>query len=156
MTKEITKARIIQEIQDKFKLREFSPEKFLFNETVVPIYNVEPHLGKWEIKRKTTSITSISYPTFFTVPESEKWTIRAYQPTFMTGSYSIAGVLVGRPDATTYIYLDLKAAQNVSYVVNLPVPVIVQPGEVIFVNVDGYTTTGDLLLHMDVMVEEIR
>ena len=156
MTKEITKARIIQEIQDKFKLREFSPERFLFDETVVPIYNVGSHLEKWEVKRNTVSITSAFYPIFFTVPDSEKWTIRAYQPTFVSGSYTIAGVLVGRPTTAEYIYMDLKAAQNVSYLVNLPVPVIVQSGEVIYVSVDGYTSTGDLLLQMDVMVEEIR
>ena len=44
MTKEITKSFILQQIQDKFRLREFTAENFLFSETVIPIYNVENHL----------------------------------------------------------------------------------------------------------------
>lgn len=156
MTKEITKAYILQQIQDKFKLREFEPEIFRFSEMVIPTYDIDSHLGTWEVKVETKTITSIGSKVVATVPQNERWTLRSYQTTFMTGAYTIAGIMIGRPLTAKYIYLDLKAAQSVSYLVNLPIYAVLQPGEALLANVDGYTSTGDLRVNLDVLVEEIR
>ena len=157
MTKEITKSIILQEIEDKFALREFDSAKFLFSETVIPNYDVGHHLIKPEVKRSTKTITSAAYNTFFTVPDTERWFLDRYNVIFMTGVFTISGVMVTRPlVATDYIYLDLAAAISASYVYNLPQPVIIEPGEDIGINVDGWTSIGDLMLRIGVRVEEIR
>ena len=157
MTKEITKAIILQEIQDKLKLRELEPEIFSFGERVVPIYNIEPHLGSWETISETVSITSAAIFNFFTVPQHQVWTLRAYQIMFMTGAYAITGMyIINRPSSSLSIYLDLKAGQNASYLVNLPIAVRLQPGNTLAVLVDSYTSTGDLRINIDVKKEDIR
>ena len=158
MTKEITKAIILQEIQDKFKLRELIPGKFTFSEEVIPVYNIAQHLGAWTVKEQTKSITGLGGTYFFTVPDDEFWTLRAYMPIFgATGAHTMAGVyLSGRPVVGDLIYLDLKAGQDVSYLVNLPVPVQINAGTTIAMNCDGYTSTQSVTLHIDVLVEEVR
>ena len=157
MTKEVTKAYILQQMQDKFNLREFEPAPFLFDETVVPVYNIEQHLVDWKIQRKDVTVNALSSFLVFTVPENERWTIRAYQLIFMTGAYTIAGVYIQRSSvATDYIYLDLKAAQSVSYLVNLPTQIVAEPNSVIRVNADGYTSAGTLRIQMDTQRETIR
>ena len=159
MTKEITKAIIIQEIQDKFKLREFEPEVFTFSERVTPIYDIREHLTHWEVKQETESITSGSTPfLFFTVPDKEQWRLRAYQLIFYNaGAYQVSGLYIShRPGAGDYIYLDLKKNQADSYLVNLSTPVILQPSNRLYVLVDTYVSTANLKLLIDVEVEEIR
>ena len=156
MTKEITKANILQELQDKFQLREFDRAVFLFDETVVPVYNIAPHLEKTVRKYTRLSITSAASVTCFTVPQDERWRLRRYNVIFVTGVYTVAGILVGRPSAAEYSYLDLKAAQNASYINDLPKDVILNPGESLYVNVDGYTSTGNLDVICEVIREEIR
>ena len=155
MTKEITKARILQELENKFKLREFEKDSFLFSETVVPIYNIDPHLVRYRGDSNTVSITSAAAFEFFKVPEDEIWTLRGYNVIFMTGTYTIAGVYHKRP-TTAYHYLDLTAAQNVSYAVNLSAPAILDSGDSIWINVDGYTITGNLMMRIDYKEEKIR
>ena len=158
MTKEITKAIILQEMQDKLKLREFEPAKFLFDETVVPIYNIEPHLWKWEVSSETKSITSAATFLFFTVPENEEWHIRAYQFIFYNvGAYQISGAYIKRTDApSNYIYMDLKENQAASYLVNLPTILTAHPGSEIRVLVDTYVSTANLEMLMDIAVEVLR
>ena len=158
MTKEITKAFILQQLQDKFKLREFEPGKFLFSETVLPVYNVEPHLSTWEVLETTVSITSAAAFNFFIVPDNERWTLRAYQLLFgMTGAIKASGLLIShRPTYLDSIYLDLKKGQEVSYLVNLPQLVVLQPGNTLRVLIDTYVTTQDLTVHVDIKREEIR
>ena len=156
MTKEITKAFVIQEIQDKFGLREFEPAKFLFDETVVPVYNVESHLQRFLVEFATKSITALDYYTYFVVPQNERWTLRGYNIIFITGVFTVAGALIHRGGSTYYMYLDLKAAQSASYIVNLNHPVILMPGDDLGLYADGYTSTGDLQMRADVMKEEIR
>ena len=158
MTKEITKAYILQQLQDKFKLREFEPGNFLFSETVIPVYNIEPHLSTWEVKEKTVNITSADSFTFFTVPFNERWTLRAYQLIFqMTGAIKASGLLVShRPTDPDYIYLDLKKGQEVSYLVNLPQHVVLDPENMLKVLIDTYVSPQDLIVRVDVKREEIR
>ena len=158
MTKEITKAFIIQQIEDKFKLRDFEPEKFLFSETVIPVYNIEPHLSAWEVKASTVNITSAEAYTFFTVPDTERWTLRSYQLLFQaTGAIKASGLLVShRPLTADSIYLDLKKGQEVSYLVNLPQLVVLQPGNLLRVLIDTYVSPQDLIVRIDVKREEIR
>ena len=159
MTKEITKSIILQEIQDKFKLREFTDAKFLFDETVVPTYDIRQHLQKWRSIETTISIFSSGGKTLKDIPDDEKWAIRAYSIIFISGVYTIAGVYLVRrlrSAATNFSYLDLGAAQSTSYLKTMPEPVIAEPGDSIRVNIDGYTSTGDLTIHIDYMKEEIR
>ena len=157
MTKEITKAHILQEIQDKFQLRELMPEKFAFSEMVIPTYDVGQHLTKPQIKHATMSITS--GPTAYyavTVPGDEKWHLHGYNVIFMTGSYKVAGLMVYRSLVADYFYIDLTKNQIVSYAVILPKDVILVAGNKLYLYVDDYTTTGNLELRIDVTVEEIR
>ena len=158
MTKEITKSIILQEIQDKFKLRELTPEKFTFGEEVVPTYDVSQHLVTGIVKAKNISITSAAAFVFFAVPQDERWFLRSYQVIFKAvGAYTVSGAYVGyRPLITDYIYLDLTAAQSTSYLVILPSLVQLDKPNQLFINVDGYTSTADLEVDIDVLVEKIR
>ena len=157
MTKEITKAFILQEIQDKFNLRELEPEKFRFSEMVVPTYSIGQHLLSAQIKKETVSVAGgpASF-LFFTVPEIEKWHLHGYNLIFVTGSYKVAGVMINRPAAADYFYLDLTKNQTVSYSNLLPKDVVLCSGDRILVYVDDYTSAGNLLLHIDVTVETVR
>ena len=159
MTKEITKANILQEMQDKFKLRELVPETFRFSEEVVPVYSIEQHIQRWEVAVDTASVTAgpLGYLMFY-VPEDQNWIIRGYNVIFMAaGAYTVTGVYVNRMVPTgDVVYLDMTAGQTVSYAVNLPVPIKLTPGQRIYVYVDGYTSTADLRLYLDVMKENIR
>lgn len=157
MSKEITKANILQEIQDKFKMRELTPEIFRFSEEVLPIYDIGPHLMKPEVKTTIVSITSADSFLFYIVPDTERWHLHGYNVIFMTGDYTVAGVIVSRFSILTdWFYLDLEAAQAASYIHVLPKDVVLSPGHKIYVNVDGYTNSGNLDLRLDVTVEEIR
>jgi len=159
MTKEITKSIILQEMQAKFQMREFEPAQFLFAETVVPTYNIRPHLVTMEQKFMTVGISSSGPRQFFIVPEDEQWHMALYDVVFMTGAFTVAGVYILRKknfSSGEMIYLDLKAAQNVSYHTELKQPVTLLPGDQIIINIDGYTSTGDLRLYIDYEVETIR
>ena len=157
MTKEITKAYILQQIQDKFKLREHTPEKFTFGEEVIPTYDVGQHLMEWSVTYKVVTIFGTGGYVFFEVPETERWTLSKYNVVFISGAFTIAGVYISRlPTLGDFLYLDLTAAQNVSYAVNLPQPVILDAGDRININVDGFTSGGDLRIYIDYQIEVIR
>ena len=156
MTKEITKAFILQRITDELALRELEPEKFAFSELVVPTYNIERQLKNWRVESKTLSITSTGPKLFFYPAQDERWVINGYSTVFMTGAYTIAGMYITRNLGSDFVYLDLTAAQNTSYTVNLPKPLELLFGDKLIANVDGYTTTGDLMVNVDVNVEKIR
>ena len=156
MTKEITKARIIQEIQDKFALRELEPEVFSFSERVIPTYNVEQHLLAWTSKYETVQMTSAAAFEFFEVPENEKWKLRRYDVVFLAaGAYKVTGLYVTRK-GSTHVYLDLKKAQTESYHIDLVEPVDLQPGDKIHVLIDDYTSTAGLRVYIDYQIEVVR
>ena len=157
MTKEITKAIVLQEMQDKLKLREFAPAKFLFDETVVPIYNIGQHFEEWWQQYTTLSITGTGPMRFFPLPEGEKWHVKRYDVVFMTGAFTIAGIYIQRKNRTptgAFTYLDLGLAKNTSYHVETDVDLI--HGDEIFVNVDGFTTPGNIRLYIDYKKEILR
>ena len=157
MAKEITKAFILQEIQDKFKLRELTPSKFIFEETVVPIYSIEEHLRRSIARSSTRSVTGTGGITFFTVPDDEKYFLNGYSVIFITGTYTVAGVYITRVDSPTYfMYLDLTAGQNTSYANFLNRQLTLSPGDAININIDGYTATGNLQMYIDYEMETIR
>jgi len=159
MTKEVTKAIILQELQDKFKLREYAPSPFLFDETVVPTYDIGRHLVRGYTDLASIGITSTGGTVFYTVPDTEIWSLNLYDVIFVTGVYTIAGVYINRRNKSgvnASVYLDLTAAQSVSYHVTLPVPILLFPGDTLMINVDGYTSSGNLRLIIDVCKEEIR
>ena len=158
MTKEITKAFILQQMQDKFKLRELEPSKFTFSEEVIPVYNVEQHLLHYEVEHLTQSITSAGATNFFYVPATERWTLRAYQVIYgATGAIKGTGLYISyRPATEDFIYLDMKKGQEVSYLVNLPVPVILEPNSRLAYLIDTYVSTQNLTIDIDVQIEEIR
>ena len=157
MSKEITKAIILQEIQDKFKMREFEPAPFLFDETVVPTYDIRSHLGRWETKYASTSITSAAGFAFFTVPAYEQWFLRRYDIIFMgAGAIKVTGLYVKRAESEEACYLDMKKEQDVSYHIDLIEPVFLHPGDKIYVLIDTYVSTQDLRVYIDYLREQIR
>ena len=157
MTKEITKANILQEIYDRFKMRELVPAKFAFDETVVPIYNIAPHLSEWHVETNTVSITSAAGYTYFTVPANEEWTLRGYYILFLSsGTHTVSGLFISRRPELESLYLDLEAGHAVSYIVNLPQHVILPPRSMVGLLIDSYTSTYDLTLKLDVKKEIIR
>ena len=158
MTKEITKAFILQEIQDKFKLRELEPERFRFLEAVRPVYNIEQHLKHREILTTTVSITATGGKIICSIPSNERWTLSRYTVVFLVaGAYKVAGVyLVRRNDSSVFCYLDLKKNQTESYAVDLPKDVILEDGDYLMVNIDDYISTANLRIYFDVVKEEIR
>ena len=160
MTKEITKANILQQLQDKFKLRELIPERFTFSEQVLPIYNIEPEVEYNVADFETVSVNGAPLPyLFFTVPETQRWHLNRYGVTFMAaGAYTITGVFIRRIHelASAAIYLDMTEGQTISYAHDLPKPVRLDPGDKIYVYADGYTSTADLRLYIDYLMEEIR
>jgi hypothetical protein len=158
MTKEITKAYIVQQIEDKLKLRDLEPERFTFSERVIPVYNIEPHLSTWKVKYTTVNITSATSFKFFTVPQNERWTLRAYHVVYlMTGAIKGSGLFIGdRPGAGDFIYLDLKKGQEVSYLITLGVPVVIEAGSTLNYLIDTYVSSQNLAVYIDVLVEEIR
>ena len=160
MTKEITKSIILQKIQDRLGLREFEAAKFLLDETVVPTYDIHHDLEIWRSYFVNTSaITETGAKILTSVPANEKWLLRAYTITFISGAITIAGVYVlrsTRRDDTDFSYLDLTAAQSTAYLRTLPEPVVLEPGDALYVNVDGYTSNAILRLNYDYRVEELR
>jgi len=160
MTKEITKANILQEIEDKFKLRELEAERFAFSELVIPIYDVGNHLIRPRTEYVEKSITSATAFLFFTVPQNERWYLRGYNVVFLAaGAYTVTGLYVNRVNRSpsdAYIYLDMVEGQTVSYAKNLPTPVRLNPGDKLSLLIDSYTSTASLRLHIDFTVEEIR
>ena len=158
MTKEITKAYLLQQLEDKFKLREFEPEVFTFSERVVPTYNIGQDVRTRATKYYAASVTGTGGVLFFTVPYNERWFLKTYNVIFMgVNTCTIAGVYITRVyNPNNFIYLDLTAAQTVSYAVNLPKVIVLDSGDNINVNVDGYTSAQTLRLYIDYEKEEIR
>ena len=157
MTKEITKAFILQRMTDELALRELVPEKFTFSENVVPVYNMEKHLKNWMIETATKSVTTTGGLLFLKPPDNERWTVNGYTVVFVTGVYTIAGVYIIRNHTeSNFVYIDLAPAQTVSYTVNLPKPIELVYGDRFYINIDGYTSTGNLTLNIDVNKEKIR
>ena len=159
MTKEITKVRILQELQDKFALREFVPANFLFDETVVPVYDIQQHLQRWGSNQYVRNVTATGPVAVVIVPENEKWKLRAYSVVFLTGAFTIAGMYILRnlqDSAADFSYLDLTAAQSVSYLRTMSEAVVLETGDTLLFNVDGFTTTGTVQINLDLMKEEIR
>ena len=159
MSKEITKAFILQQIQDKFGLRELSPEIFRFSEEVMPVYNIENHVQTWISEFAEVSITATGGIEFFEVPQTERWYLRGYNVLFMgvADQIKVSGVYLTRVKTpTSSLYLDLVKAQAISYAYNLPTSVTLNAGDKLKILVDTYVSTQDLRLYIDYMKEEIR
>ena len=158
MSKEITKAYILQQIQDKFALRELDPETFRFSEMVVPIYDIEEHLKSCNSFSADISITSGPAGfVFFTVPPTERWVLHAYNIVFMAaGAYTVTGLYIRRAGASEFLYLDMTLGQTVSYSVVLPQPIVLEPQDQLWVYIDSYTSTADLRTLIRASKETIR
>ena len=159
MTKEITKAFILQQIENKFGLREFAAARFLFDETVIPTYDISEHLEIRTIEQQNKSITSATSFLFFNVPADERWTFSNYNLTFYSeGAYKVSGLFVVRTlsGSGTVIYLDLTKGQTTSYAVNMGTSVMLDPGDEINVLIDTYVSTADLRLSIDVQKSILR
>jgi len=156
MSKEITRAIILQQIQDKLKLRDLVPERFTFSEEVIPIYNIEPHIREQISEIATVSITSAAGFVFFTVPQNERWVLNRYNIVFMAaGAYKVTGMYILRSTGNA-IYLDMKEGQTVSYAVELRNPCILDAGHALYVLIDDYTSTANLRVYVDYEREVVR
>ena len=157
MTKEITKANIIRELQDKFGLREFEPERFAFSERVIPTYDIGPHVRTWVTKYVEHSITGTGAFAFYFVPDDERWRLRRYDVVFMgAGGFTVAGVLHRTLISSYFVYLDLTAAQTVSYHVELSQDCVLGPGEELSISIDGFTSVQALRLYVTYEKEELK
>jgi len=160
MSKEITKTNILQAIQDKFKLRDLEPERFVFQETVVPVYDIDQHLREFTNNWIEKSITSGPGGfNFMKVPPTERWFLRAYNVVFMAaGAYTVTGLYILRNKGISggMTYIDMTEGQTVSYAVNLPQLIPLDPGDYLYIYIDSYTSTAGLRLYIDYMKETIR
>jgi len=158
MTKEITKSIVLQQLQDRMGLREFTPAPFLFDETVVPTFDIGGELRTTELDFAEKNVTGTGGVLFFIVPKNEKWTIKRYDVVFMgAGAYTVSGVYWRKfSDATRFVYLDMTAAQTTSYHVEMIQPPVVPASSNIYINVDGYTSTQYLRLYIEYIKETIR
>ena len=158
MTKEITKAIIIQQMVDKFGLRALESEIFRLSEQVIPIYNIEQHLQTWKTEYLISTVASTGAKLLYVVPDDEIWYLSGYDVVFMAaGAYTVSGVYISRKSSiAVFHYLDLTAGQTISYSKDLPKLETLQAGDRIYINVDGYTSTADLRLYINYMMEKIR
>ena len=159
MTKEITKAFILQQMENKFGLREFAAAKFLFDETVIPTYDISEHLEIRTIEQQNVSITAATAFLFFTVSADERWSFSNYNLSFYSeGAYKVSGLSIKRTlsGIGAVIYLDLTKGQTTSYSVSLGTPVMLDPGDEIRVLIDTYVSTADLRLSIDVQKSILR
>jgi len=155
--KRITRAKIMGELVDKFSLQEYEREDFLFGEFVVPTYDIGAHVKHRTNKYFQTSVTGTGPLSFAFIPSGERWTLHRYDVVFMGLTFTVSGIYTRRGVAATqFCYLDLGAAKAASYHIALPQPAILDPGDVIYVNVDGFTSTNALRLYLDYEVEELR
>lgn len=155
---EITKSIILQQLQDKFALREWIPERFSFLETVIPVYQIEQHLREWiTADSGAISISSTTDFMTFTVPANERWYIRTYTGIFATGNYNIGAVKLNRANSDTTMYLEIEEHLNgLSWVHEFPVPLVVVAGDKLVVTCSGHTTTGNFKLYIDYDKEMVR
>ena len=157
MTKEITKAIILQQLQDRLKLREFDPAKFLLDETVVPTFDIRGELEVSTLAQNTKNITATGASGFFIVPQNERWRLTRYDVVFMTGAFTVAGMYWRKGDSVdNFVYLDLKAAQDTSYHITVNPAVVMPPNSFLNVNVDGFTSAGSLRVYIEYIKEELR
>ena len=111
MTKEITKSIILQEIADKFALRDFEPEKFLFGEYVIPTYDIAPHVRNWVNTRHRIEVTGNGSYQILYVPATERYHVRRMSLLHETGAnFDIDQVLIaGLSGSVQYLFYDTVA-----------------------------------------------
>ena len=160
MTKEITKAYILQQLEDKMGLREFTASPFLFDETVIPVYNIEQHLQRQWNGYVEVSVSATGGISLVTIPQQQRRTVARYDIVFMgVSTCTVAGVYVkriNRSPTDAYTYLDLTAAQTVSYHIELPTPVVMEAGDQFCITIDGYTSPMNIRFYYDYIREDIR
>ena len=161
MTKEITKSILLQQIEDQLKLREWEAARFLFSETVIPVFDLREQIQEPAVNYQEMAISAAPVGIlFFTVPVDERWYLNRYNVVFMAaGAYTVTGVYVHRKKEKRYgsfIYFDMVAGQSVSYTHDLPNPVRLDSGDKLYIYIDGYTSPADLRLYIDYIVEVVR
>ena len=161
MTKEITKAYILQQLEDKMGLREFTASPFLFDETVIPVYNIEQHLQQQWSGYIEVSIIDTGGVLLLSVPADQRQTFARYDVVFMgISTCTVAGVYVkrrsGHNPTGSFTYLDLTAAQTVSYHIDLHTPVMMDPDDKLYISIDGYTSPMNIRFYYDYIREDIR
>ena len=154
MTKEITKASILQEIQNKFGLRDFESERFLFGELVTPIYDIAPHVRNWVTERYRSSVTGNGPVQILYVPADTEYRIRRVSVLHETGAnFDIDQVfLEGVGNAVQYLFYD-TVAPITSGTVKLFEPtqdIPMRKGDLIYMwfNVSNYVAGGFVSVHV--------
>ena len=164
MTKEITKAILLQELKDKFELRDFEAARFLFDETVVPTYDIGEHVKLWESARSRIAIAANGSTHFFRVEMDERWSVRKIDVFNETG---------GNFDITqVYLYTDVNTNQflfhdTVAPIANGTVTMFDLPQDIrmerangglefLYLTVANFVAGGYVTVHMLKEVETIR
>jgi len=162
MTKEITKANIIQEIQNKFQLREFTPAQFLFDETVVPTYDMGQHVKAWDMSRGRVAVSANGTLIPYAVPETEQWRIRRLSLINETGgNFDVDQIFTYHPSvptAITYVFYNTASPIGTGTVkiFEFPQDIPMSPGEHVMINISNYVGAGYVSVHMLKEVETIR
>ena len=162
MTKEITKAIILQQIQEKFGLRELESEIFRFSEMVIPIYDIGMHVKNWDLQRYREEITGNGSLHFITVPDNERWKMRRIIVVAEAGgTYNIAIIYIYHPSHSTdnnYIFYNTVApiAAGTVTIFEFPQDIPVEEGDNIDINISGFSVGGYTSIHILREVETIR
>ena len=161
MTKEITKVDIIQQIQDKFKLREFETSSFLFSEKVVPTYDIGQHVKQWALHRDRIEITGNGGAYFPDVPQTEQWRIRRITLIHETGAnfditqfaYYATGEI-----SFDYLFYDTTTpiASGTVKIFQLPQDLILSHGMRFFITIANFVAGGYVAMHTLREVETLR
>ena len=162
MTKEITKSIILQEMQDKFQLRDFESARFLFDETVIPTYDVGAHVKHWTVTRDRQVVSGNGALFFHVVPYDERWRVRKIDVYSETGgNFDIDQIFIATA-GTEYQYLFFNTAAPIANgtvnMFNLPQDIAMQRSMLytVYINVANFVAGGYVAIHMLREVETIR
>ena len=162
MSKEITKSNILVELTDKFGLRDYEREDFLFSEFVLPTYDIGAHTKKWEIARHRKPVGANGVFEFFVVPANEEWRVRRLTLIHETGANF---------DIDQLYHYNFKVATDINYlfydttapittgkvkIFEFPADIPMAYQDRLIANVSNYVAGGYISLHILREVTVIR
>lgn len=157
--KKITKAILMQQLVDRFKLQEHVREEFVFLEEVLPVFELKSLLDDWDIRYTgALGVTAISLIKVLEAPMNERITIRDIEINQASGTFTyISIILVRNKDVVNKLrYYEWGASQSGRSVLNLAQDLVLDPGDYLEVYCDGFTTNGNLFGTFNCLIETLR
>ena len=153
--KKITLTRIIDRLNSRFRLVESTPQEFLLNEQLQPITNFDDLLKISHMHQYTISITATNAYTVFTVPAGKRWTLINAIAEVSTGVYTFnAFQATDISDSATLVVIEVQAVATTIKLTTPRSPIIFEAGDVLSLNVGGYTSTGNALVSVVYLEED--